>query len=66
MIELDDGTIIRHFLEEPDESKLKEGMRVEAVWREPEEDRGEGTADILYFRTIKGKKTKKAAKKLKN
>ena len=65
MIELDDGTVIRHFLEETDEKKLKEGMRVQAVWREDENDRGEGTADILYFKTIRGKKSKKAAKKLK-
>ncbi len=52
MIEMDDGTVIRHFLEETDEKKLKEGMRVEAVWKENEEDRGEGTADIKFFRTI--------------
>ncbi len=51
MIELDDGTIIRHFLEETDTDKLEEGMRVEAVWREDGE-RGEGTNDIQYFRTI--------------
>jgi uncharacterized OB-fold protein len=51
MIELDDGTIIRHFLEETDKEKLKEGMRVQAVWREKEE-RGEGTSDVKFFRTI--------------
>lgn len=50
-IELDDGTYIRHFLEETDTDKLKEGMRVKAVWREDSE-RGEGTNDILYYRTI--------------
>ena len=38
-------------LEEKDKSKLKTGMRVQAVWRE--EDRGGGLDhDILYFRTI--------------
>ena len=48
---LDDGVYVRHFLEERDEKKLKVGMRVEAVWKEDDE-RGEGTADIKYFRTI--------------
>ncbi len=61
MIELDDGTVVRHFLEETDEKKLKEGMRVEAVWKEDDE-RGEGTADILYFRTIDGEAPKKKIK----
>jgi hypothetical protein len=51
MILLDDGVYIRHFLEERDEKKLKVGMRVEAVWKEDDE-RGEGTADVKYFRTI--------------
>ncbi len=51
MIELDDGTIIRYFLEETDMEKLKEGMRVEAVWKDDDE-RGEGLSDIKYFRTI--------------
>jgi uncharacterized OB-fold protein len=51
MILLDDGVYIRHFLEETDVEKLKVGMRVEAVWREDDE-RGEGVADIEYFRTI--------------
>ncbi len=53
MIELDDSTIIRHFLEETDTEKLKEGMRVKAVWKEKSE-RGEGTSDIKFFRTIEG------------
>jgi len=51
MILLDDGVYIRHFLEETDAAKLKVGMRVEAVWKEDHE-RGEGTADVKYFRTI--------------
>ena len=51
MILLDDGVYIRHFLEETDADKLKVGMRVEAVWKEDHE-RGEGTADVKYFRTI--------------
>lgn len=54
MILLDNGVYIRHFLEETDAEKLKVGMRVQAVWREDREERGEGTADILYFRTIAG------------
>jgi uncharacterized OB-fold protein len=51
MILLDDGVYIRHFLEETNADKLEVGMRVEAVWREDHE-RGEGTADVRYFRTI--------------
>jgi uncharacterized OB-fold protein len=51
MILLDNGVYIRHFLEETDAKKLKAGMRVQAVWREDGE-RGEGTADIRFFRTI--------------
>ncbi len=51
MILLDDGVYIRHFLEETNEENLKVGMRVEAVWKEDHE-RGEGTADVRYFRTI--------------
>ena len=51
MILLDDGVYIRHFLEETDADKLEVGMRVEAVWKEDHE-RGEGTADVRYFRTI--------------
>ncbi len=52
MILLDDGVYIRHFLEETDAEKLKAGMRVQAVWKDDDE-RGEGIADIKYFRTIK-------------
>jgi uncharacterized OB-fold protein len=51
MILLDDGVYVRHFLEETDPEKIEVGMRVEAVWKEDDE-RGEGTADIKYFRTI--------------
>jgi len=51
MILLDDGVYIRHFLEETDVNKLKVGMRVEAVWR-GDGERGEGMADVKYFRTI--------------
>jgi len=49
---MDSGAYIVHFLEETDPQKLKSGMRVQAVWREKEEERGEGLGDILYFRTI--------------
>ena len=51
MILLDDGVYIRHFLEETDAEKLRVGMRVKAVWKEDHE-RGEGAADVKYFRTI--------------
>jgi len=51
MILLDDGVYIRHFLEETDVNKLKVGMRVKAVWR-GDGERGEGMADVKYFRTI--------------
>ena len=49
-IKLDEGVYLVHFLEEKDLEKLKEGMRVQAVWKD--EDRGRGLGDILYFRTI--------------
>lgn len=52
IIKLDDGTYFRHFLEETDKEKLREGMRVQAVWKENYDERGEGIMDILYFRTI--------------
>lgn len=54
-IQLDGGdshTILGHALEETDPEKLKEGMRVQAVWR-PKEERTGKISDILYFRTIK-------------
>ncbi len=50
IILLDNGVYIRHFLKETNAKKLKVGMRVQAVWKDDEE-RGEGTADIRYFRT---------------
>ncbi len=49
---LDNGVYYRAFLEETDKDKLKVGMRVQAVWKEDYEERGQGPADILYFRTI--------------
>ena len=53
IIHMDESGIYhRGFLEETDPEKLKVGMRVEAVWREDYEERGEGTADIKFFRTI--------------
>ena len=52
MILLDNGMYMRHWLEEQDADKLKEGMRVKAVWKEDIEDRGIGMQDILYYRTI--------------
>ncbi|RLC94425.1 MAG: hypothetical protein DRI39_02860 [Chloroflexi bacterium] len=51
-IKLDGGVYMVHFLEEKDPQKLKEGMRVQAVWKEKQEERGRGLGDILYFRTI--------------
>ena len=52
IIQLDNGVFLRHRLEETDTQKLKEGMRVKAVWEEDYEKRGQGYQDILYFRTI--------------
>lgn len=53
IIELDGcGVYHRYWLEETDKEKLKVGMRVQAVWKENEEELGEGMGDILYFRTI--------------
>ena len=52
LILLDNGVYLRHRLEETDTSKLREGMRVRAVWEEDYEKRGQGYQDILYFRTI--------------
>ncbi len=46
------GVYHRASLEETDKDKLRVGMRVQAVWKENEEERGEGMGDILYFRTI--------------
>ena len=54
IILLDDGTFFRHRLEETDKEKLKEGMRVQAVWQEDYDERGQGPGDILYWRTIEG------------
>ena len=52
IILLDNGTFFRHRLEETDKEKLKDGMRVQAVWEEDCDKRGEGMGDILYWRTI--------------
>ena len=52
IILLDNGVFLRHRLEETDTKKLREGMRVQAVWEEDYEKRGQGFQDILYFRTI--------------
>lgn len=40
-----------HFLDETDPSKLKRGLRVEAVFKPPEQRQGRMT-DILYFRVL--------------
>ena len=52
IIQLDDGTYYRHFLGETDKDKLRVGMRVQAVWKEDYDERGQGPNDILYFKTI--------------
>ena len=52
IILLDNGVFYRHWLEETDKDKLKVGMRVQAVWKEDYDERGQGPGDILYFRTI--------------
>lgn len=54
IIRLDDGTFFRHRLEETDKEKLKAGVRVQAVWQEDYDERGQGPGDILYWRTIEG------------
>jgi uncharacterized OB-fold protein len=46
--------ILRHRLEETDKEKLKVGARVQAVWQEDYDERGQGPGDILYWRTIEG------------
>lgn len=48
---LDGGVYTMGPLEETDMDKIKRGMRVQAVWKEKKE-RGLGTHDILYWRTI--------------
>jgi uncharacterized OB-fold protein len=53
IILLDNGVFYRHWLEEKDKEKLKEGMRVQAVWKEDYDERGIGQQDIQFFRTIK-------------
>ncbi|MFO8010715.1 MAG: OB-fold domain-containing protein [Dehalococcoidia bacterium] len=52
IIHLDNGVYQRHWLEETDTEKLKEGMRVRAVWEEDYDKRGLGLQDVLYYRTI--------------
>jgi uncharacterized OB-fold protein len=52
IILLDNGVFYRHFLEETDTEKLKVGTRVQAVWKENYEERGQGPGDILYFKEI--------------
>ncbi|MEM2134663.1 MAG: Zn-ribbon domain-containing OB-fold protein [Candidatus Jordarchaeaceae archaeon] len=50
LIQLDGAdTTINYFLEENDLSKMRIGMRVQAVWREELEG---NITDIIYFRTI--------------
>lgn len=49
----DDQTYVNHVLEEMDETKLRVGMRVQAVWKPKEQRRGR-ISDILHFRTIEG------------
>jgi len=49
---LDDGIYMGHRLEEQNLENIKRGMRVKAVWKENKEERGNGFADVLYFRTI--------------
>ena len=49
----DEYTLLPHYLEETDLSKVHVGMKVEAVWKPREERRGR-MSDILYLRTIEG------------
>jgi uncharacterized OB-fold protein len=52
VILLDNGVFYRHRLEETDKDKLRVGMRVQAVWKEDYDERGQGPGDVLYWRTI--------------
>jgi uncharacterized OB-fold protein len=52
IILLDNGVFCRHWLEETDKEKLKVGVRVQAVWKEDYDERGQGYGDIRFFRTI--------------
>ncbi|MFO8101095.1 MAG: Zn-ribbon domain-containing OB-fold protein [Dehalococcoidia bacterium] len=52
IILLDDGVYQRHWLEERDPEKLKEGMRVEVTWKENYDERGLGLQDVPFYRTI--------------
>jgi len=48
-IKLHNGGVLEHFLDEKDETKIKVGMRVEAVLKPREQRRG-NMEDILFFR----------------
>lgn len=52
---LDEGVLFTHYLgpADMDESRLKEGMRVEAVMKPAQEREGKPT-DIRYFRVVEG------------
>lgn len=50
-IQLDGGAAILHFLEETDASKLRLGMRVEAVFK-PRKERQGLITDILHFKVV--------------
>lgn len=52
IILLDNGFFFRHKLEETDKEKLQTGIRVQAVWEEDYDKRGQGPGDILYFKEI--------------
>jgi hypothetical protein len=52
IIQLDNGVFYRYWLEETDKDKLKIGTRVQAVWKEDYNERGQGPNDILYFKEI--------------
>jgi uncharacterized OB-fold protein len=49
---LDEGITFQHYLEEQDDTKLKEGARVEMVLK-PKRERQGLVTDILYFRIVK-------------
>jgi len=50
-IKLDNGGVLEHFLNEKDETRIKTGMRVEAVFK-PIHQRQGNMQDILYFQII--------------
>ncbi len=52
-IRLEEGVSLIHYLEETDSAKIREGLKVQAVFKPREKRKGE-MRDILYFRIVEG------------